>query len=51
LREKAEAKRTILDMFVFSIEETGLTEMYELLRFSGGLIVLGEEFSGETKIF
>ena len=29
-------------MFIFSVEETGLTEMYDLIRVSGGNIVLGE---------
>jgi hypothetical protein len=33
-------------MFAFSAEETGLTEMYELLRDGGGLLVLGEQFAG-----
>lgn len=38
-------------MYIFSPEETGLMEMYELVRYSGGLLVLGQEFSGEDKTF
>jgi hypothetical protein len=41
MAEKTYGKKLILDLFIFSAEETGLTEMYELARYSGGLLVLG----------
>lgn len=43
--------KIVIDLFVFSIEETGLMEMMELVKGSGGVVVLGEEFFDELRIF
>lgn len=42
MKLRVEGKRVVLDFFIFSTEETGLTEMYDLVRATGGLLVLGE---------
>lgn len=41
LMEKILSRRIVVDMFIFSVEETGFTEMYDLIRVSGGNVVLG----------
>jgi hypothetical protein len=51
LKNKAECSQTTLDLFAFSTEEIGLSEMYSLFREEGCLLVLGEKFSGEGSNF
>jgi hypothetical protein len=38
------AKHIILDMFIFTLNEIGFTEMSELFISSGGFVVMHEEF-------
>ena len=38
-------KKIVIDLFAFSLEEIGLTEMSELIFNSGGFVAMHEEFS------
>lgn len=44
LAAKTKSKHICIDSFIFSVEESGLNEMSELLTSTGGLLVQHEEF-------
>lgn len=44
LTKRVIAKKIIIDLFAFTLNEMGLAEMIELLNTSGGFIVMHEEF-------
>lgn len=45
---KALSKSVPIHSFMFSVEETGLTEMIKLLTSTGGLLVQHEEFDSDV---
>lgn len=45
LTKRVMAKKIIIDLFAFTLNEMGLAEMIQLLNTSGGFIVMHEEFS------
>lgn len=42
LTKRVLAKKIVIDMFAFTLNEMGLAEMIELLNTSGGFIVMHE---------
>jgi hypothetical protein len=45
LGNKLAQKNIVIDSFIFSVEEVGLTEMLPCLKATGGLLVQHEEFN------